>query len=94
MEPYVVPYAPFIADQFLIMQDNIRPHIAGTVRDYLEETNITTMVGPAKSPDLVKFHTACVGQLGHLRKMVKNFRPAIKYTRRSRKQVNKNLDQF
>ena len=26
--------------------------IAGTARDYLEETNITTMVGSAKNPEL------------------------------------------
>jgi hypothetical protein len=34
------------------MHDNARPHIAGIVRDYPEETNITTMVWPARSPDL------------------------------------------
>jgi hypothetical protein len=52
VEPHVIPFAPFIGDQFVFMHDNARPHIAGIVRDYLEETNITTMVWPARSPDL------------------------------------------
>jgi transposase len=52
VEPHVIPFAPFIGDQFVFMHDIARPHIAGIVRDYLEETNITTIVWPARSPDL------------------------------------------
>lgn len=50
--PYVVPYAPFIGENFLFMQDNARPHTARRVFDFLDEVGINRLVWPASSPDL------------------------------------------
>lgn len=52
LEEFVVPYAPFIGDQFIPMQDNARPHVARRVTEYLNETHINKMDWPARSPDL------------------------------------------
>lgn len=52
LEPHVVPFAPFIGDDFVLMHDNARPHIARVVQNYLEEVNIETMNWPPRSPDL------------------------------------------
>lgn len=52
LDMYVIPFAPFIGDNFLLMHDNARPHVANCVRDYLETTEIQTMRWPARSPDL------------------------------------------
>lgn len=38
--PYVVPHQEFIGDNFLLMQDNARAHVAGIVTDFLNDTNI------------------------------------------------------
>ena len=35
LEPYVVPYAPYIGDSFVLMHDNVRPHKAQYVNGYL-----------------------------------------------------------
>ena len=50
--PYVVPYAHFIGENFLFMQDNARPHIARRVLDFFDEVGINRLVWPANSPDL------------------------------------------
>jgi len=50
--PYVVPYAPFIGENFLFMQDNARPHIARRVLNFLDEVGINRLDWPANSPDL------------------------------------------
>lgn len=52
LEEHVLPYAGFIGDGFLLMQDNARPHTAASTRQYLEEVGIDTMDWPALSPDL------------------------------------------
>lgn len=52
LEDYVVPYAPFIGDDFLLMHDNARPHVARVVGEYLEEVNIPQMEWPPLSPDM------------------------------------------
>ncbi len=49
---YVVPFAPFIGDRFLLQQDNARPHVARATKAFLEEAGIATMEWPACSPDL------------------------------------------
>jgi len=52
LEPYVVPYAPFIGPSFLLMHDNARPHTAQCVTTYLRAVGITTLQWPSYSPDL------------------------------------------
>lgn len=49
---HVVPAAFGIGPNFVLMQDNARPHTAGTTMDFLQELRIQTMVWPALSPDL------------------------------------------
>lgn len=50
--PYIVPYKEFIGDNFILMQDNARPHVARTVIDFFDYVNIRRMVWPAMSPDM------------------------------------------
>lgn len=50
--PYVVPYAHFIGEDFLFMQDNARPHVARKVLDFCDEVGINRLEWPAMSPDL------------------------------------------
>lgn len=52
LEEFVVPYAPFIGQQFKLMHDNARPHVANVVNNYLDEVGIDRIVWPARSPDL------------------------------------------
>lgn len=52
LEPQMVPFAPFITDNFLFMHANARSHFARVVHNYLEEVQIETMDFPAHSPDL------------------------------------------
>lgn len=52
LEDYVVPYAPFIMDNFLLMHDNARPHVARIVMEYLTQVNIPQIAWPARSADL------------------------------------------
>lgn len=52
LEPHVVPFAPFIGDDFMLMHDNARPHIARVVQNYLREVGIETINWPPRSPDL------------------------------------------
>lgn len=52
IQDHVMPFAPFIGDHFIFMQDNARPHIARPVLDYLHEINIQVMDWPPRSPDL------------------------------------------
>lgn len=52
LEPHVVPFAPFLGDNFIFMHDNARPHTANIVRNYLNDVGITQMDWPARSPDM------------------------------------------
>lgn len=52
LEENVVPFAPFIGDGFVLMQDNARPHTALRTREYLNDVNIAVMEWPARSPDM------------------------------------------
>ncbi|GFT60088.1 transposable element Tcb2 transposase [Trichonephila clavipes] len=38
LDPYVRPYAAAIGNDFILMDDNARPHRAGIVEEYLEDT--------------------------------------------------------
>lgn len=52
LEPIVMPFAPYIGDNFQLMQDNARPHTAAIVSEYLREVEIDVLPWPARSPDL------------------------------------------
>lgn len=52
LEPHVAPHRYLIGANFLLMQDNARPHVARVVQEYLNEENIQKMEWPAHSPDL------------------------------------------
>jgi transposase len=42
LEPHVVPYAPYIGENSILMNDNAWPHTAQIVRHYLQEVRIVT----------------------------------------------------
>ncbi|GBN00952.1 hypothetical protein AVEN_207334-1 [Araneus ventricosus] len=52
LDAYVRPYARSIGDDFLLQDDNARPHRARIVGDYRQEETIQRMEWPAWSPDL------------------------------------------
>ncbi|GFT68260.1 transposable element Tcb2 transposase [Trichonephila clavipes] len=52
LRPVVVPYAAAIGDDFILMDDNSRPHRANLVEDSLFEEGIVRMEWPACSPDM------------------------------------------
>ncbi|GFV49247.1 transposable element Tcb2 transposase [Trichonephila clavipes] len=52
LRPTVVPYAAAIGDDFILMDDNCRPHCANLVEDFLFEKEIVQMEQPACSPDM------------------------------------------
>ncbi|GFT72182.1 transposable element Tcb2 transposase [Trichonephila clavipes] len=52
LRPIVVPYAAAIRDDFILMDDNSRPHRANLVEDSLFEEGIVRMEWPACSPDM------------------------------------------
>ncbi|GFU79556.1 DDE_3 domain-containing protein [Trichonephila clavipes] len=51
-DPYVRPYAAAIGNDFILMDDNARPHRARIVEEYLEDHGLERMEWPARSPDL------------------------------------------
>ncbi|GFW28839.1 transposable element Tc3 transposase [Trichonephila clavipes] len=52
LNPYVRPYAAAIGNNFILMDDNARPHRARIVEEYLEDHGLERMEWPARSPDL------------------------------------------
>ncbi|GFV08791.1 transposable element Tcb2 transposase [Trichonephila clavipes] len=52
LRPIVVPCAAAIGDDFILMDDNCRPHRANLVEDFLFEEGIVRMEWPACSPDM------------------------------------------
>ncbi|GFX29574.1 transposable element Tcb2 transposase [Trichonephila clavipes] len=52
LRPIVVPYAAAIGDDFILMDDNSRPHRANLVEDSLFGEGIVRMEWPAYSPDM------------------------------------------
>ncbi|GFY01617.1 transposable element Tcb2 transposase [Trichonephila clavipes] len=52
LRPIVVPYAAAIGDDFILMNDNCRPHRANLVEDFLFEGGIVRIEWLACSPDM------------------------------------------
>ncbi|GFX18342.1 transposable element Tcb2 transposase [Trichonephila clavipes] len=52
LRPIVVPYAAAIGYDFILMDDNSRPHRADLVEDSLFEEGIVRMEWPACSPNM------------------------------------------
>ena len=52
LDVYVRPYAGAVGPDFILMDDNARPHRARVVDEYLERETIVRMDWPARSPDL------------------------------------------
>ncbi|GFW65106.1 transposable element Tcb2 transposase [Trichonephila clavipes] len=52
LRPIEVPYAAAIGDDFLLMDNNCRPHHANLVENFLFEEGIVRMEWPACSPDM------------------------------------------
>lgn len=50
--PVVVPYAGAVGENFLLMQDNARPHVAQITINVLEQQQISLLEWPAQSPDM------------------------------------------
>ncbi|GFV36345.1 transposable element Tcb2 transposase [Trichonephila clavipes] len=48
----VGPYAAAIGDDFILMDDNCRPHRANLVEDFFSEEGIVRMEWPECSPDM------------------------------------------
>ena len=52
LEQYVVPFAPFIGENFLYLHDNARPDTAQATQQYLQEVGIRLLPTPARNPDV------------------------------------------
>ena len=52
LDVYVRPYAGAVSENFILMDDNARAHIACITDQYLEQATIARMEWPARSPDL------------------------------------------
>jgi hypothetical protein len=52
LAPIVRPYPGAIGDDFILMDDNARPHRARIVNEYIQQETIERMDWPANSPDL------------------------------------------
>lgn len=51
-EPIVIPFIPFIGDEFKLMHDNSRPHTANRVRELRQDNNVDVLQHPPWSPDM------------------------------------------
>lgn len=52
LDPIVRPYAGAVGPDFVLMDDNARPHRARVVTQYLHDEGIERMDWPARSPDI------------------------------------------
>ena len=52
LDVYVPPYAGAIGADFILMDDNARPHRAHVTNQYLEDATIKRMDWPPHSPDM------------------------------------------
>ncbi|GFW30576.1 transposable element Tcb2 transposase [Trichonephila clavipes] len=59
LDPYVRPYAAAIGNDFILMDDNARPHRARIVEEYLEDHGLERMEWPARSLALNPIEHLC-----------------------------------
>ncbi|GBM69328.1 hypothetical protein AVEN_155753-1 [Araneus ventricosus] len=52
LEPYVRLFRGAVGPEFILMDDNARPHRAILIEEFLESEDIRRMYWPARSPDL------------------------------------------
>lgn len=52
LQPIVRPFRAEFGDQFILLDDNARPHRAEVVQNFLQESDIARMQWPAMSPDM------------------------------------------
>ncbi|KAH0821160.1 hypothetical protein GEV33_001631 [Tenebrio molitor] len=50
LQDHVVPAAYGVGQNFILMQDNAKPHTAGITRNFLQERGIQVMVWPDLNP--------------------------------------------
>ncbi|GFV87467.1 transposable element Tcb2 transposase [Trichonephila clavipes] len=53
LRPIVVPYAAAIGDDFILMDDNYRPHRANLLEDFFFDEGIVRMEWIGCSPDII-----------------------------------------
>ena len=54
LDVYVRPYAGAVGPEFILMDDNARPHRARVVEQYLQQETIVRMDWPARPLDLYR----------------------------------------
>ena len=74
----------------LFQQDNARPHTAGVAMDYLEQNNISVLLWPSKSPDLISLNTYGISWIDVCASDNLHLRPSIN----SAKCCNRNGEQY
>ena len=52
LQPIVRPFRAEFGDQFILLDDNARPHRAEVVQNFLQQSDIARMQWPAMSPDM------------------------------------------
>lgn len=52
LEEYVIPFAPFMGDNFIFMHNNALPHMGRVVLEYLKKVGIKKIDWTTSSPDL------------------------------------------
>ncbi|GFU17751.1 uncharacterized protein TNCV_1744961 [Trichonephila clavipes] len=60
LDPYVRPYAAAIGNDFILMDDNARPHRAGIVEEYLEDHEVAALNPPPRSLHELKQGLRCL----------------------------------
>ena len=60
LHPIARPFAVAVGEDFILMDDNARPHRALVVNVYLEAETVVRMEWPSRSSDLNKPHRNCL----------------------------------
>jgi hypothetical protein len=59
LQDHVIRFASCIGEDFTLMQNNVRPHVARCVTHFLYQVGIPTINSPACSPDLNPIEHVC-----------------------------------